>query len=494
MLKSLERKPHRTSRTDATDSTVGPVKRVAPYVLLVGLAAIIFIPGLPRELVGVTAVVMMITMIMLRILVPVAMIVPSILGITALRGWRPIVTAMGEIPYDTAASWSLSVIPMYILMGMLLWRSGITENLFAAARVWISWLPGGLATGTVLAGAGMATISGSTIGTTHALGRISIPEMLKAGYDKRLASGAVLASGLAGQLIPPSLILVIYAGIASVPVGPQLIAGIIPGIVISVICLVQITAIAVIAPSVVGGRRRKGEEGPRTTWSERFRSLGPTWPVPVLVLIVIGGMLSGILTATEAGAMGALGALLFTFWMKRKDRPLTQVANALMSTLQSVGSVFFLIMGAHMLTRLFSLTNLGVALTDWVQSLGLTRVTFLIVIALIYILIGTVMEPMAMMLLTVPLLLPTLAALDISLLWFGVFVVFLGELAIITPPLGILTFIVHSIAKSPEVNQGKDISLKDVIVSVGWLAPAAIVFLAVLIIWPSLATWLPGLM
>ncbi len=261
-----------TTTAEARDSSptppvVGPSKKFSTrswvlfgvlMALLLWSTAAIFMPLTPVAI-GCASLVMMITLLCLRVPVALTMIVPSFAGLYAMRGERTVTSALTSLPYDEVASWTLSVVPMFVLMGLLLWRSGMTDSLYTAARQWLGWLPGGLAVGTNIAGSGLAAVSGSTTGTTYALGRIGIPEMLKAGYDRRLAVGAVLVAGLPGQLIPPSILLVLYAGIAEVPVGKALLAGIGPGILVSIMFTTAIILIAVFAKDVAGTKESRAE-------------------------------------------------------------------------------------------------------------------------------------------------------------------------------------------------------------------------------------------
>lgn len=455
--------------------------------LLVGSVVGLFLPLVPEALGGL-ACVMMLCLIFLRVPVAMAMLIPALLGMYALRGLPLVQSTMTTMPYDRVANWSLSVVPMFILMGLLLWRAGLTESIYTAGRNWVGWMPGGLAVGTNLAGAGLASVSGSTIGTTFALARIGIPEMLKAGYDKRLAVGSVIAAGLPGQLIPPSLLLVIYAGIAEVPVGPQLLAGVGPGILVAALFSVMIVIFAIrwARPDQLSGEAKAA-----VTWPQRFDSLVRIWPVPVLIGVIIFGMFSGVFTATEAGAVAALLSLVVTVVWRFRGQPLRAVADAAVGTVSSVGAIFFMLIGVEVLARMFTLTGLSDGFAEVVQGMNLNRVTFLLLMMVVYIILGTFMEPLPMMMLTIPILIPTLHALDISLLWYGVFAVFMAELSIITPPVGILSFIIHSITKDPEVNQGQRITLNDVFIAAMWFMPMAVIVTMVLIFFPEISTWLP---
>lgn len=465
------------------------IVRAVVIGLLVLTLAGMFAP-VGQEMVGVFAILAMLTLIFLKVPVAVSLSVPGIVGLFALYGFRAAETVLLKLPYDSVSQWSLSVLPMFVLMGLLLTHSGLTVKIYRAAQQWLGWLPGGLAIGTNIAGAGLATVSGSTIATTHALARTGIPEMLRAGYNKRLAVGSVMAASLPGHLIPPSILMVIYAGIAQVPVGQQLVAGILPGALVVAMVSTMIFMLCLIQPGMVS----KPDQVATVTWSERLQSAGAIWPVGLLILAVLGGMYSGVVTATEAGALGALVATLLTLWYRRKDGPFATFIQAAFEAGRSIGSIFLLLIGAYVLTRLLSVTGLAGGFADMIVDMNLGRVEFLLLMMVVYIVLGMFMDPLAIMLLTVPFLIPTLETMDISLLWFGVFVVLMAELAILTPPVGILSFIVHSIVQEKDVNQGVRISLGDVMWAVMWFLPLAMLVCVILIFFPEIVTFLPDRM
>jgi len=461
----------------------------ALMVVLLGSASAIFLPLKPQAI-GCAALVMMLSLLLLRLPVAMTMIIPSFAGLYALRGEKTVASAMSSLPYDQVASWTLSVVPMFVLMGLLMWRSGLTTDLYAVARHWLGWLPGGLAVGTNVAGAGLSTVSGSTTGTAYALGRIGIPEMLKAGYDRRLAVGAVIVAGLPGQLIPPSILLVLYAGIAEVPVGKQLLAGIGPGVLVAVLFTLAIVVLAVFGRDLAGPNRGRSTE--KVSWPRKFTSLGQIWPVPVLMVVIVGGMLSGIFTATEAGAAAALCSVgVVLLWKRKTGGALRALADGAVGAVSTVGAVFLLLVGVEALARMLTLSGISKGFADMIAGMDLGRVEFLLLMVVVYLVLGAFMEPLPMMVLTVPILIPTLASLDISLLWFGAFTVFMGELAILSPPVGVLAMVIHSITKDPEVNLGKSIPLKDVFVSALWFLPMALVVILILIFFPEISTFLP---
>lgn len=482
----------------AAESSVQPkgrpwLWRLVAYGLLAATLGVMVADTSP-EANGIACIVMMLTLLGMKVPIAVSMIVPGALALTFIYGPDTVGEIIGALPYDQTASWSLSVVPMFVFMGMILWRSGITAQLFHAMSLAFNRVPASLAVGTNVAGGGLSAVSGSTVGVTYALARISIPEMLRAGYDKRLTLSAVLMAGLSGQLIPPSVLLVIYAGVASVPVGPQLLAGVGPGILVVVAQAIALMLIAVLVPKLVGGReavRAKRAEIAAIPTKVKFRAVVECWPVPLIILVVLGGMFTGVLTETEAGAMGAMLALGLTLWKQRR-KAFSEVKTAVVESAVASAAVFFMLMAAGLISLVLADSGLASGLTKWVTDAGFSRVTFLIVMFLVYLLLGMVGETLVAMLLTVPILLPLFPVLGIDPLWFGVFVVLCVELGMITPPVGMLSYIVHGIAQDKEVNLGQNISIKDVFTGVGWLLPVSVIVVAILIAFPELATWLPS--
>lgn len=465
-------------------------------VMLIGTAVLIgtgvgFFLSPTAPVAGMWCVLMMLVLMFLGVPVAGALAIPSVIGVYGLSGIPATVNILSSAPYTATAKWTYSVLPLFIFMGMLLSQSGMTQKIYRATDNWFAWLPGGLAISTTAAGAGLSSVSGSSIGMTYALGRAAIPEMLRAGYDKRVALGSVIVAGLPGNLIPPSILLVVYAGIASVPVGPQLVAGALPGLLVAVFVAAFILVLGIASPRLVG---RGKADAPKATWGDRLRSLGEVWGFPVILLVLFGGLFSGVFTPTEAGAAAALTALILTLIERRGDRPFACAAQAALATVSASAAIFFIMIGAEMLTRLLAITGLAEILTGFITGLGLPRVGFLLVLILLYLVMGMFFDTLAMMLLTVPILLPAVEAMGVSPLWFGVFVVLLGEIGMITPPVGILAYIVHTIAKKPEVNLGTDISLGDVFRSLLWFVPIPLIFLAVMIAVPQITDWLPGLL
>lgn len=483
---------------------VGIQSRRPTWAVWALIAGAVLVAGLmwvapEREQIGGLAIVLMLILMFMKMPIAFALAIPGLLGLFTISGWRAVENLLTGAPFTAVSNWSLSVLPMFILMGMLLGSSGITTRVYHAARLWLGWLPGGLAVGTNVAGAGLAAVSGSTIGITYALGRVGIPEMLKRQYDPRLAVGSVVMAGLPGQLIPPSTFLIIVAGITGAAVGPQLIAGIVPGLVLVLVVCTSIVIYALVKPRWAGrapDQREAARLADPTTYTflDRVKSLGGVWPVVVLFIAIFGAMFGGVLTATEAGALGAFVAVLLAFWFRRGDQPLKHIMEGAAQTVLSVGAIFFILIGATILSHMVAVTRLGALFSDMILSFGLDRVGFLLVVMVIYIILGMFMDPLAILLLTIPVLQPSFAALDIDILWFGVFAVLMGELAILTPPVGMLTFIVHKMVQAKEVNLGHTITLKQVFIAVGLFFPAIIILTCLMIFFPEVVTWLPSLM
>lgn len=463
----------------------------AVLAAIVLLSTAILIGDISRGTVGVLSLLLCISLMVAGVHIAVSLITGSIAGLYTLGGWNVLVASFNELPYETVASWQYSVIPMFILMGMILWRSGISGRAFEAARQWFGWMPGGLAVGTTAAGGGLAAASGSTIGIAYALGRVSIPEMLGANYRPSLAIGTVSMAGVVGQIIPPSIILVIYAGIAQTPVGPQLLAGIVPGVLMlfafAALIVVRSSVDKTLAPPV---------SRDDVNWRSKLLSLYGVVPILIVILVVIGGLSSGLFTATEAGAAGALIALVLGFFALPRESGGTRnwrgfFSSSFLATVSSTASIMLLLVGVYFLTRLLTVSRLANELASWLSSLELAQWQFLLILIPFYLLLGMFLDTLAVMLITVPVLLPTLIELDVNLLWFGVFVVILAELALATPPLGILIFVVYRIYEDAVGRRDETISL----LSAFWgVLPFVVVTVGVLVflmIVPELATWLP---
>lgn len=402
----------------------------------------------------------------------------------------------GQVPHSKIASQALSLIPTFILIGYLAYYAGLTKALFEAAKRWVGWLPGGLAVSSVFATAGFAAVSGASVATSAVFARIAIPEMLAAGYDKRFAAGVVAAGGTLASLIPPSAILVIYAIIVEQDVGKLLLAGFIPGMVSALIYggLVVLLALSFknFGPAVGG-----------FSWGERFKSLPPALPIFLVVAIIIffiynpfGGDAWG--TPTEGGALGAFVVFCVAVY---KGMRWEQLKNALMETAKLSVMIFTIIWGVLIYVRFLGFADLPSAFSDWITGLDQSPMLTLIFILLAYAVLGMFMDAIGMLLLTLPVVYPAVMALnggfDVAAadsafgmsgvgcaIWFGIIVVKMAELCLITPPIGLNCFVVAGVRP--------DISVQDVFKGASPFFVADAVTIAVLIAFPAIVLWLPG--
>jgi len=502
----IDHSESRTATTAAAEPTVmeallprqrsrrlGPVATIVVAIVVVASLVLMMTLRLDRGMVGIVALLDTVGLLLLGVPIAISMFVTAILGLLKLGGIKMIAATFAEATYGGAASWELSVIPLFTFMGIMMWRSGLTTGIFDAARLWLGKLPGGLAVASNFAGAGLAAASGSSIGISYALGRVAVPEMLKAGYQPGLATGVVTMAGTLGQLIPPSVMLVIYAGIAQTSVGPQLIAGVIPGILLALAFAALIMIRAAINPKLAPRFDTSGYG-----WSQRWKSMLGALPVGAVVLVVIGGMLGGVFTATEAGAFGAAIALImggaFGDRAIRNPKAFFRIVwRSLMDAASATAGIFLMLISVTILGRLMALSQIATELSAAVTSLGLDRVSFLLLLLVVYVILGLALEPLAMMLLTLPVLIVPLQAMGIDLVWFGVFTVVMAEIAVVSPPIGMLAFIVARIVQDPEVSLGRRITLTDVFKGVTWFVVAALVVVLLLIFFPAIVTWLPSI-
>lgn len=479
--------------------TIGLIITAVVTVLLAGY---LFIDDSNKLIVGFVIILLMMALMLFKIPIGIAMSATGIFGLYILVGPNVVVGTLKDIVFSSFASWSLSVLPMFVLMGVAMGKSGLMGGAYDCGRKWLSRLPGGLAVATNFTGAGMAATSGSTIGIVYALGRVSIPEMIRSGYKPSLAMGTTAMAGTLGQIIPPSTLLVIYAGVAETPVGPQLLAGMIPGLAMAVLFAIVIILWATISPG-------SAPRGPSYPWKERFASLISLVPMLLIVVVVLGGIYSGIFTATEAGAFGALITLILGLGLvvtgsRRGIKNTagtvptrkvvgTYFSSTLMETVSAVAAIMLLLVGVNILTRVMALSGLAKWVANSVIDLGLTQLGFLLLLIPVYLVLGFFLDTLAMMLLTIPVFMGPLVALDVNLIWFGVFLVILAEIDMVAPPLGVLNFVVLALSQSSTKGMGLNLTIADVFKGVMPFIGACVLMLVVLILWPDLALWLPGL-
>ena len=433
--------------------------------------------SIPYE--AVIAIVALLVLIALRVPIAVALLLVSFSGVASILGVEAALRFTATIPQEFAASWELSAVPMFLLMGGIAYHSGMTNSLYHAARVWLSWLPGGLAVATNFACAGFGATSGSSLATTVAMGRIGVPEMLKYRYDPGLATGACASAGTLAGLIPPSIGMIIYGILAEQSVARLFIAGILPGL---------LTAASFAALIIVRCRLNPELAPPaleRQSWNARLSALREIWPLPVLILIVLGGLYGGYFGPTEAGAIGAGAALMIALFQRRLT--FSAFRHALAEAARTTAIIMFVAVGAVLLARYLALIGLPGALTEIVGSWSSGPLALIAVTALVYLVLGMFLDPLSMVLLTLPVFLPLYEVMNINLIWFGILLIKFVEVGLMTPPLGLNVYAVKTVAPD-------DIDLSTIFRGTLWfLIPEAIV-IGLLILFPGIVLWLPSLM
>ena len=426
---------------------------------------------------GIYGVIALGILLVLRLPVALALILVSFSGIWAMVGLKPALGILENTPYSFVASWTMSAVPMFLLMGFVAFHTGLTGGLFEAAKVFLARLPGGLAISSIFACSGFAALSGSSIATAAAMGRIAIPEMVKAGYRPSIASGAIAAGGTIGALIPPSILMIIYGIIAETSVTQVFLGGISIGVITAIAYTLVVLVISLARPDII----------PRSAAVERgegMRVLLQLLPVLVLILIVFGGLFSGLFTATEAGAIGALGAFVVAGASGKLTRK--AISRSLIETVTTTGSLLIIGFAATMFTRFLGLSGLQSFIAQAVAGADIGYVGLMFIIVLIYLALGTFMEPFGAMLVTLPVFLPVLQGQGIDLVWFGVLVVKLLEIGMITPPVGLNVFVIKNVAS-------KYVSVVQVFKGVIPFLLSDIVVVAIVIAFPALVLFLPNL-
>lgn len=418
-------------------------------------------------------------MLALRVSIGVALTIVSFVGIWIMLGLSVAFGIVSAMPFTFMGNWSLTAIPMFLFMGFLAASTGMTSGAFDLLRLLMARLPGGLASASVGACGLFAAASGSSIATTAAMSKIAVPEMLRARYHPSLATGVVAASGTLGSLIPPSILMVLYGIFTEQSIGQLFVAGIIPGVLSAIVYMMMITLRCRFNPGLAPPVE------PIFDRAKLLSLLASVWPFPVLVLGVLGGIFAGFFTPTEAGAVGAFLAMLIA----GIQRQLTMRAlhDAIRQTLVATSSIFFLAIGAIIFTRFMGLSGLPRAMSDAMLSVSDNQIVIICMIAALFILLGMVIDSLGLMLLTLPALLPVLDAADVNLIWFGIITIKLLEIGLITPPVGLNLYVLHS-ALSGQVR------LRDIISGATWFIAMDIVTLALLIAFPAISLFLPSLM
>lgn len=415
----------------------------------------------------------------LRMPIAIALAIVSALGILAIRGPRAALSMVGSETHDFAAHWTLSAIPMFLLMGAFAFQGGLTTSLFKAGRIWLSRLPGGLAVATNAATAMFAASSGSSIATSAAMTRLAAPEMLKAGYAPSLATSVIACAGTIGALIPPSILFVVYAWFAQENVGQLLMAGLLPGLLTAgaytLLIIVRVKLNPTLAPKVED----------HFTWGDRMNVLKEIWPVPFLMVVVMGSIYGGFATATEAAALGSIATLLLV--ILRGNFSWTFIRDAVNDAVTSSASVFLVALGAALFSKLLALSGIPPMIGDFIETSNMSALQLVFLVIALYLVLGMFLDPIGILLITLPILLPAFDALDMNLIWMGVIIVKMIEIGLLTPPVGLNVFVVKGVL-------GDQVELKEIFKGVMWFLLAEIVIMGLIIGFPEISLLLPSMM
>ncbi|WP_246138011.1 TRAP transporter large permease [Maritimibacter fusiformis] len=430
---------------------------------------------------GFISIGVMLFLLTLRMPIGLALMAVSLVGLYIMRGTNVMMGSARIVPYEFIAHWTLSAIPMFLFMGAIASNAGMVGLLFKAIKLWVGKLPGGLAIATSFAGAGFAAVSGSSVATTAAMGRIAVPEMLRAGYNPGLATGVATAVGTVGALIPPSLIMIFYATFAEVSVGRMLMAGLVPGVLTAAAYAALVLVRCKINPDLAP--TPKDIASVRMT--EKLAALGPVWPIPVLAMGMIGAIYAGYATVTEAAAAGAVMTLILVMIQRRLN--LATLTLSLKQTVSTTASVLLIAIGASLMTQFLAYTGMPFYLSGMVTEFTSNPLTIMAMACLLYLVLGCFLDPLGVMLLTLPILLPVIKDAQIDEIWAGVIFVKMLEIGLLTPPIGLNAFVMKGAV-------GDRVSLGTIFKGTSWFLMAEVVIMAILLFFPKVSTWLPSLM
>jgi len=435
--------------------------------------------GLDPATIGILGFFIFIVLISLGLPIGIGMAVVGFLGIWAMKGSAVALNALYQLPYSAISSWLLSVIPMFVLMGYIAFYSGFTRDAYDTAYKWVGRLPGGLAIATLIGAALFGACSGSSVAATAALGKVALPEMERHNYDRKLAAGTVAMGGTLDALIPPSILLVLYGVITEESIAKLLIAGILPGI-LSMLCFILLVFFRVIL------RPQLAPRGERFSWKERLLSLKGGVGIGIIFMAIIGGLYTGIFTPTEAGAIGACSCLILSLTMRRMNWE--NFKEVIYESLKVFSSIFLIILGAYIFVRFLALSRIPVAFSEFVVALPVHRMWIYAGIIVVYLILGCFMDALGLLFLTVPFIFPSVMALGFDPIWFGIIVVKMLEIGLITPPVGIQAYVLKSVAP-PNITLGDifrgflPFFLVDLFIVIGLLT-----------LFPQIVTFLPSMM
>lgn len=423
--------------------------------------------------IGALGMFLMFVLIILGVPVAFAMGSVAILGLLWVSTLSVTLAQTTLVPWQIGTDFVILCVPLFILMGQLVFYTGIASDLYDCVRKWVGHLPGGLAIAGVIACGGFGAVTGSSVASVATMGSIIYPELKKYGYDKRLATGTLAASGSLAILIPPSLGFAFYGILTDTSIAALFVAGIIPGTIL--VCFYSLSVFARCKINL-----KLGPPGPKYPWKERILSLKGTWPVFTLFLLVVGGMYGGLFTPTEASGIGALG--VFVIGVITRRMKWNNLKNALRDTGLISGMVFAIIIGGYLISRFLAVTGLSQSIADHIASLHIGQLNFILIMVIIYLILGCLLDVFGIMILTIPFVFPIVTSLKIDPVWFGVFTVIMCEVGLLTPPVGLNVYVMHGIV--PEV------PMKDVFIGIMEYTCFDLLLVGLITAFPDIPLWL----
>lgn len=425
-------------------------------------------------LVGTFSLLGLLVLIVLSVPIGFSMALAGLTGMALIIGLSPALSLFGTTIYENSATYNLSIIPLFVLMGSVASRCGLSKELYGAFYAWIGAFRGGLALATVGACGAFAAICGSSVATAATMSKVALPEMEQRQYANSLATGSVAAGGIIGILIPPSVILVLYGVLTETSIGDLFIAGFLPGMLTVVGFMLAISVVTRIWPHLGGA-------GERSTSKEKWLALSRTWAILLLFALVIGGIYFGVFTPTEAAGIGAVGAFIISALRGRLN--IENTRGALLETVQTTAMIFMILIGALTLNNLMVFSGIAGELASFVSALNMSPMAVMAVILLIYLVMGCFLDALAMVLLTVPIFFPIVTSLGFDPVWFGIIVVMVVELGLITPPIGMNVFVIKGMAPN--------VKLSEIYIGVMPFVIAQLLLILAVFFIPDIALWLP---
>jgi tripartite ATP-independent transporter DctM subunit len=414
---------------------------------------------------------------LLRLPLALAMGLVGFVGLGWVRGWGPTAASAAQVVYETGFAYTLSVVPLFILMGNFVARAGLAHELFRLAYSLVGHVRGGLAHATILACAGFGAICGSSIATAATMSKVAYPSMKRLGYADYLSTGVIAAGGTLGIMIPPSTIMVIYGIVTETHIGKLFAAGVLPGALCAGLLMAGVAWMTWRDP-------RAGPAGERSSWRERLTALKDVWGVALLVVVVLGGIYGGVFTATEGAGIGASGA--FFFALARRRLTWSMLREVLVESARTTAMLFTILIAAMMFSSFVNFTSMPDDLKRWITTMGLPPLAIVGAMMLIYVVLGTIMEELSMVLLTIPVFFPIVTQLGFDPVWFGVLIVLIVQIGLISPPVGMNLFVLNSLLKG--------VALGQIFRGVWLFVAMLVVALAIVLEFQPLALWLPGFM